>query len=110
MERNLSQPIEVLYCYARKDSALCEELNKHLAGLLHSGLITVWYDADISPGAVWEQEIKAHLNTARIILLLVSPDSLSSDYFYSKEMAHAIERHRTKEARVIPVFLRSVNW
>jgi TIR domain len=110
MEGNSSQPLEVFYCYARKDRALCEELNKHLTGLLRSGLITVWYDGNINPGTAWEAEIEAHLNTARIILLLVSPDFIASDYCYSKEMVRAIERHHAKDARVIPVLLRPVDW
>jgi TIR domain len=110
MERKSPPPLEVFYCYAHNDRIFCEELNKHLAGLLHSGLITVWYDSDISPGTIWEQQINTHLNTAHIILLLVSPDFLASDYCYSKEMVRALERHHRDEARVIPVLLRPVDW
>ena len=103
-------PIDILCCYAHRDRALCEELMRHLAPLLRSGLITVWYDGDISPGTVWEKEIEAHLSTARIILLLVSPDFFFSDYCYSKEMRRAIERQHAKEARVISVLLRPTDW
>ena len=103
-------PINILCCYAHRDRALCEELIRHLAPLLRSGLITVWYDGDISPGTVWEKEIEAHLSTARIILLLVSPDFFFSDYCYSKEMRRAIERQHAKEARVISVLLRPTDW
>ena len=103
-------PIQVFCCYAHQDRFLCEELIRHLAPLLRSGLITVWYDGDISPGTVWEKEIEAHLSTARIILLLVSPDFFFSDYCYSKEMRRAIERHHAKEALVISVLLRPTDW
>src|SRR5205807_9146396 len=49
--------------------------------------------------------------TAHIILLLVSPDFIASEYCYSIEMKRAIERHEKGEARVIPVILRPVdNW
>src|SRR5207237_2712073 len=51
-----------------------------------------------------------HLNTARIILLLVSPDFIDSDYCYGVEMKRAMERHERGEARVIPVILRLVYW
>jgi len=70
----------------------------------------VWYDGDISPGTVWEKETEAHLGTAHIILLLVSPDFFFSDYCYSKEMTRAIERHHAKEAQVISVLLRPTDW
>jgi WD40 repeat protein len=50
------------------------------------------------------------LNTAQIILLLVSPDFMASDYCYSIEMQRAIERHEQGEAQVIPIILRPVYW
>ena len=109
MERK-SSPIKLFYCYAHKDRVLRDELDMHLAGLRRSGLITAWHDGAISPGTAWEREIETHLNTAHIILLLVSPDFISSDYCYSKEMGRAIERHHAKDARVIPILLRPVDW
>ncbi len=72
--------------------------------------ITVWHNREISPGTDWAQEIESQLNTADIILLLVSPDFLSSDYCYSVEMQRALERHQVGEARVIPIILRPVYW
>lgn len=57
----------------------------------------------------WEKEIQNHLNTAQIILLLISPDFIASEYCYGTEMKHALERHKRGEARVIPVILRPVS-
>src|SRR2546425_5377926 len=110
MERNSQQPLELFYCYARKDRALRNELDIHLTGLRRSGLVTTWYDGEIVPGADWEQEIASHLNTADIILLLVSPHFIQSDYCYSKEMKRAMERHHQRETRVVPILLRPVDW
>jgi hypothetical protein len=70
----------------------------------------VWYDRDIRAGAEWEQEIKEHLDTAQIIVLLVSPDFMDSEYCYSIEMKRALERHANSEAKVIPIILRHVFW
>lgn len=58
----------------------------------------------------WEREITEHLNTAQIILLLVSPDFMASDYCYGVEMKKALERHERGEADIIPVILRPVYW
>lgn len=102
--------IEVFLCYAHEDEALRQSLAKHLRPLQRQGLIDMWHGRDISAGKEWEHEIDKHLNTAQIILLLVSPDFLDSDYCYSKEMKRAMERHECGEARVIPVILRSVVW
>ncbi len=93
-----------------QDEALLNKLKTHLRPLQRQGLIDVWYDREISAGTEWEQEIKQHLNTAQIILLLVSPDFMDSDYCYGIEMTRAIERHKSGEARVIPIILRWAIW
>ena len=47
-----------------------------------TGLITVWHDRNISAGTEWEHEINTQLNAAQIVLMLVSPDFMASDYCY----------------------------
>jgi hypothetical protein len=105
-----TRPIEVFFCYAHKDEKLRENLEKHLSALKHSGLITTWHDREIQPGTDQALEIDKHLNTADIILLLVSSDFLHSNYCYGVEMKRAIERHKEKKAHVIPIILRPVDW
>src|SRR5690349_4477995 len=48
--------------------------------------------------------------TAQVILLLLSPDFLASDYCYGVEMQRALARHAAGEAQVIPILLRPVDW
>ncbi len=105
-----TSPLNVFYSYAHKDEKLRDELGKHLYPLKRQGLIIDWYDRDISAGKEWEQEIDTHLNTSHIILLLISPDFIASDYCYGIEMKRALERHETGDARVIPILLQSVDW
>lgn len=102
--------IKIFCCYARKDRGLQDQLVKHLEPLRRAGQVTTWYDRELLPGMEWKQEIDKHLNTSDIVLLLISPNFMSSDYCYSIEMQKALERHERGEARVIPVILRSVNW
>ena len=103
-------PVKIFCCYAHEDEPLLKKLKTHLFPLQRAGLVDVWYDCDISAGTDWEQQIKERLNTAHIILLLVSPDFMASDYCYSIEMQRAIERHEQGEAHVIPIILRPVYW
>src|SRR5712691_978913 len=99
----------IFFSYAHRDRALVDKLLRHLLPLRQQGLIE-WHDRDISAGTQWEREIDKHLNNAQIILLLVSPDFLNSDYCYGIEMQRAMERHERGEARVIPIILRPVYW
>src|SRR5262249_17169621 len=105
-----NMPITIFFCYAREDESLLNQLKAHLRSLQRQGLIEVWYDRNISPGAEWEPEIAKKLNTAQIILLLVSPDFINSDYCYGIEIQRALERHQRGEATVIPIILRDVFW
>jgi len=73
-------PISVFYSYSHKDKAYRDKLKTHLSVMRRQGLISEWYDQDIMPGQEWNNEINKHLRTADIILLLVSPDFLDSDY------------------------------
>jgi len=102
--------LSIFFSYAHKDEVLRDELEKQLSILRWQGLITEWYDRDIQAGTEWEHEINIHLNTAHIILLLISPDFLASPYCYSIEMTRALERHNAGEACVIPIILRPVDW
>ena len=98
------------YSYSHEDEALRDQLAKHLSLLKRQGVIAEWHDRRIGAGEEWKGEIDKNLESARIILLLVSPSFLASDYCYDIELKRAIERHDEGEARVIPIILRPVDW
>jgi hypothetical protein len=100
----------LFFSYSHADENLRDQLEKHLSGLQRQGIISSWHDRRITAGANFGQAIDAHLNTADIILLLISPDFIASDYCYEKEMTMALERHQLGEARVVPVILRPCDW
>jgi len=103
-------PVEVFYSYAVEDENLRQELEKHLAILKWKQIISTWHVRQISAGMELAKEINTHLNSAHIILLLVSPDFMASDYCYEVEVRRAMERHALGEACVIPILLRPVVW
>ena len=102
--------LKVFYSYSHKDEALREELETHLALLQKQGLITSWADRCITGGSEWRNQIDHHVQTAGMILLLISSDFLASDYCYQIEMEIALEREKKKEAMVVPILLRPVDW
>ena len=57
-------------------------------------------------GTEWDKAINKNLDTADIILLLISADFLASDYCWDIEIQRAMQRHEEKSAVVIPVLLR----
>src|SRR5947209_18596837 len=101
------RPINLFFAYAHNDEDFRKELDAHLSLLKREGLINVWHDRKIEAGIDWASEIDVYLNTADIVLLLISADFLASEFCFSTEMKRALQRHDAGEARVIPVILRS---
>ncbi|MEQ1745784.1 MAG: toll/interleukin-1 receptor domain-containing protein [Saprospiraceae bacterium] len=102
--------VEIFIAYSHNDLRHKDELKKFLSPLLNNGSARIWDDYDIEAGQNWEAEIKKRLYGADIILLLVSPDSLASEYFYGNEVKVSLERHDKGEAKVIPIILRPCAW
>ncbi len=105
-----STPLDVFISYSHRDEKLRETLGLHLASLQRQGVIKSWHDRKISAGTEWKQAIDENLNSAEIILLLISENFIASDYCYDLEMERAIARHDAGEARVIPIILKPVDW
>ncbi len=103
-------PIKLFYSYSHKDEDLRDELITHLSILRRQNVIEPWHDRQIEAGAEWDDEIKRHLNEAQVILLLISPAFIASDFCWGIEMTRAMERHEAREAVVIPIILRSCDW
>jgi nucleoside phosphorylase len=105
-----SGEIEIFFSYTHKDEGLRDKLATHLSALRREGVIKEWHDRKIGAGREWAGEIDRNLETAHIILLLISADFINSDYCMDKELKRAMERHESNDARVIPVILRPVDW
>src|SRR5213080_3948433 len=102
--------VAVFFSYSHKDEDLRDQLETHLAMLKRQGVISAWHDRRLIAGSDIDTGITEELEGADIILLLVSPDFLASDYCYGVEMTRALERQAAGEARVIPVILRPCEW
>lgn len=105
-----AEAVEVFLSYAREDAELCVRLHKQLSFLRRSKNVSLWYDSEISPGEEWHAEIKERLDSADLILLLVSADFAASDFCYEIEAGRAMERHNAGEAVVVPIILHPCQW
>ena len=103
-------PTSLFFSYSHADEALRDELETQLTMLRREGLIEAWHDRRLVAGDEIDPGIAAKLEEADVILFLVSPDFLASEYCYGIEMQRAMARHEAGEARVIPVILRPCEW
>src|SRR2546421_1595683 len=96
----MTAPVALFYSYSHKDEDLRDELDGHLKILERRGMVQAWHDREIVPAKTWDKEIDEHLRNAELVLLLVSKDFVASDYIWSTELAIAMQRHGSGEARV----------
>jgi hypothetical protein len=96
---------DVFLSYARRDAASsARELHDHLLRLKPD--ITVFLDAvALILGDNWDSELKAALESARLVVALVSP-ATEKAYYQQEELITAIDLARKNpDVRVIPVYL-----
>jgi len=80
----ISKPVFISYCHADKE--WLTKLKMFLRPMEDQGLLQVWDDTEIRPGARWADEIKAALDGARIAVFLVTQNFLNSDFIREREL------------------------
>jgi hypothetical protein len=69
---------KLFFSYCHVDEALRDRLEVHLSLMRNQGLISTWHDRGIVAGSNIDEAIDANLESADVILLLVSADFLDS--------------------------------
>ncbi len=104
------ESVKLFISYSHRDETLRQQLDKHLAPLKGQKVIEAWHDRQLRAGDEWADQIDDNLNKADIILLLISPDFVASDYCSNIELSQAMQRHENGDAIVVPVILEPCDW
>ena len=96
---------KVFISYSHKDESHRKDLEEHLSMLKRQNIISVWHDRKITAGDDWKQRIDENLESAGIVIFLVSSSFLGSDYCYDVEVKRAIERHEEGSTRSLSVLM-----
>lgn len=100
-------PKKLIRFYADEDKDLWKQLKNHGKALEQAGLLTLWDQDRIPPGADQAEVIDEQFATAGIILVLQSADFLAN----SQEIVQqALVQKEQRQMSVVPVILRPVNW
>jgi hypothetical protein len=95
--------IHAFFSYAHKDSHHLADLEAALAPLREEAIIDSWTDVAIKPGQPWDEQIKQSLERSHLILFLVTPALLQSQYINSQEIPLSLARRAEDRCVVVPV-------
>jgi hypothetical protein len=99
----------VFLSYSHKDSHHRDALRQAAKRLEDLGLISLWHDQLIKPGDAWGEEIWRKLEDSRLVLALISSDSLDSKWC-ATELRRAFELRDRRLLDVVPIIVRQCNW
>ncbi len=102
--------LKVFISYAHKDEDIKNQLDYHLSALKRNERIITWNDRQIVAGEEWDTKIKSEINSADLILLLISSHFIASDYIWNFELANALKRQSSGNAIVIPIFCKPCDY
>jgi hypothetical protein len=102
--------VSVFISYSHADNSLKEDFLKHLSPLKRSLDITEWHDRDILVGSNLDENILSKLVDYDIILFLISPDFLNSNYCYDVELMEGLRRADIDDARIFPIIVKPCLW
>lgn len=103
------EPI-VFICYSRKDKEWKDKLLKHLKVLEAQHICITWNDENIPPGEPWFEEIKRNLGLAKAAIILITANSLSSDFILHEEIPELLKKKENEGMRIIPVWAEHCDW
>lgn len=96
----------VFISYSSKDVSYKNTFKKHLKVLENEGIIHIWDGDLIRIGTEWDSKIKQKLKETDIFIILLSPDSVISEYINDIEIKLAFKSRKI----ILPIIIRPCNW
>lgn len=106
-ERNrLSARGRIFVVFSHRDRNWLDSLRPHLSPFERQGLIDLWDDRSIHTRESWRDELRAALTSAAVVILLISPDFLASDFMVNNDMSSYLKADSTEGAAILPLLLK----
>lgn len=98
--------IQAFISYSHLDMKYKEKLLKHFSSISKTYDIELWHDGCIKAGVDINEEVLKKLRVSNLILLLLSPAYIDSDFCYNIEMKKAFERYKEGKCLIVPILIK----
>ncbi|RPJ57842.1 MAG: TIR domain-containing protein [Acidobacteria bacterium] len=85
-------------------------LLRHLGVFERHHLLDVWQDGKIRVSSYFDDDITQAMTSARLAVVLLTPEALKSTYILEKEFPFLRERQQRDKLPVFPVICEPCNW
>jgi tetratricopeptide (TPR) repeat protein len=100
----------VFISYSHKDELWKDRLVTHLGVLAEQDLLRTWNDRNLRAGELWLEGIQSEIDGARVAVLLISANSLTSKFILRKEVPRFLELRRQAGMTIFPVIVKDCAW
>jgi hypothetical protein len=98
---------KVFVSYSHVDQKWLSRIQKHLKPFEQQGILELWDDTRIRPGADWRKEVSNAIDSAKVALMLVSADFLASDFVTNNELPPLLAASEKEGTIILPIIVKS---
>lgn len=103
-------PKKLFISYSSKNADFIKRFVTHLEILKSNGIIDPWYDRMIESGSKWDDSIRNEMRNSDVIIFLLSPDFLATEYIMKTEIPLAIQQLQNETAKFFFIELQPCGW
>jgi internalin A len=101
---------KIFISYSSKNTDFMKRFVTHLEPLRRNGLIDLWHDRMIEPGTKWNDSIRKEIELSDVVIFLLSPDFIATNYIFEVEIPQALLQFKAKKSKLFFVQLQSCSW
>ncbi|HKQ51542.1 MAG TPA: toll/interleukin-1 receptor domain-containing protein, partial [Pyrinomonadaceae bacterium] len=100
----------VFISYSHKDEKWKDRLVAQLGVSQQQGHLVLWDDRRIGAGEDWYQAITSAIDAGSVAVILISKNSLTSDFILREEAPRLLQRRDEEGLRIFPIVVEPCDW